>query len=73
MLKGTRCRLTEEPPAAVLTESFEVKVDATDSMVTAERVCAALSWQVVKGYAVFEAEASRPDIPDRRRSVRPCR
>jgi hypothetical protein len=55
VLKGTRCRLTDEPPQSVLTESFEVKVDALDSAATAERVRDALGWQVIKGFALLEA------------------
>ena len=58
ILKGTRCRLTDEPPTSVLTEAIDVKISATDSAANAERVHAELDWAVVTGYALFEKASS---------------
>ena len=58
-LRGRRCRLTALPPAHLLAEASAagVTLHPQDSRANAESLHAAMSWGVVKGFAVFELTA----------------
>ena len=57
-LKGKRCRVTQAPSAAVLSEAAAVPVDPEEgSRQIAELLSRHLGWAIVKGYALFELRA----------------